>query len=279
MNGQPATTGPMCVQNAGIRLQNLRSDTPPATVATAAKSGPSNGDTANGKNRQRNDTVDPLNSRGFVAPPVVGECRYCGRLLTRKSRNGRLPTFCDVKCRVAHWRQSQKEAGEAGGGRVAVFLALAAAVLIAWWFWPLLADVATMRPRLPENMPQDNGPAVVEMFPPGVEVWPNITPAPTNQAVTNAWATVFAQLTGVPDNQPVPGQVTPYSGMPTITETPTAVTVQAAGSGDTFTLTTGQIVAKSTAEFYADCAYKQAKGQRVRPGCPANAAALLGAGR
>lgn len=74
----------------------------------------------------------------------------------------------------------------------------------------------------------------------GVEAWPNITPRPTNAAVGNAWATVYAQLTAMP-GQPVPGQVTPMlvapadqgrlpytfppgydimPGMPIVTETP-----------------------------------------------------------
>lgn len=173
---------------------------------------------------------------------------------------------------------------------MAAFIALVVVGLALWWVWPLLADVADMRPRMPQN----NGPAVIEMFPPGVEVWPNITPRATNPAVGDAWATVYAQLTTMP-GQPVPGQVTPVlvlpaerdrmpytipagvtpaPGMPTITETPTPTAV-----GETFTLTTGEIVAKPTAEFYAECAYGQAKGQRVRPGCPANAAQLLGGGR
>lgn len=79
-----------------------------------------------------------------------------------------------------------------------------------------------------------------------VEYWPNITPRPTNQAVGEAWATITAQLTAIPADQPVPGQVTPvlvipgpgrmpytyppgYSitfGMPVVTETPAAKGVE-----------------------------------------------------
>lgn len=172
-------------------------------------------------------------------------------------------------------------------------LLIVSAVVAAWWFWPLLADVADMRPRMRENMPQNNDPAVAEMFPPGVEVWPNATPLPTIQSVVDVLSTALAPLTLTPTGQQaplqvtpvlvlpaerdrmpytVPAGVTPYSGMPTITETPTAI-------AETFTLTTGEIVAKPTAEFYATCAYNQAKGQRSRPDCPANAAQLLGAGR
>lgn len=52
--------------------------------------------------------VSPPNSRGFVDPPTVGNCRHCGQPLTRKSRNGRYPKFCGTPCRVAHWRECQK---------------------------------------------------------------------------------------------------------------------------------------------------------------------------
>jgi endogenous inhibitor of DNA gyrase (YacG/DUF329 family) len=39
---------------------------------------------------------------------AVGNCEYCGRLLERKQRGGRLPKFCSSACRVNHWRKAQK---------------------------------------------------------------------------------------------------------------------------------------------------------------------------
>lgn len=40
---------------------------------------------------------------------VVGHCRECGQALQRKSKNGRIPEFCSVNCRVANWRAKQRE--------------------------------------------------------------------------------------------------------------------------------------------------------------------------
>lgn len=51
---------------------------------------------------EQNDT-----QRGGAA--VLGQCGQCGEPLRRKSRNGRFPTFCSSKCRVANWRAKQRE--------------------------------------------------------------------------------------------------------------------------------------------------------------------------
>ena len=44
---------------------------------------------------------------------IVGNCATCGKPLIRKTangkRNGRIPKYCCSNCRVADWRQKQKE--------------------------------------------------------------------------------------------------------------------------------------------------------------------------
>jgi hypothetical protein len=104
-NGQPATTGRASAPSAEPASRPANKNTPPATAAGAASARPPSGD---GGLDSSNDTVVPLNSRGYVVPPVVGLCRHCGTELMRKNRNGRLPKYCGGRCRVAAWRGRQK---------------------------------------------------------------------------------------------------------------------------------------------------------------------------
>ena len=106
-NGQPTTRGRMYARFAVTNSQNHSANTRRDTVASDAKrQQPSDGD-GQGKARPRNDSVVPLNSRGYVVPPTIGNCRHCGEPLTRKSRNGRLPVYCSARCRVAAYRARQ----------------------------------------------------------------------------------------------------------------------------------------------------------------------------
>lgn len=107
-NEQPATGPRPCVPNVETTSQNPKNNTRPAIAPPAANNAPNNGDTDSDSKPARNGSVTPPNSRGFVAPPTIGNCQHCGQPLTRKSRNGRYPKFCGTPCRVAHWRERQK---------------------------------------------------------------------------------------------------------------------------------------------------------------------------
>lgn len=115
-NEPPVMTGPAFAPSAANRSQPASSATQPATAASAASAQRPNGDDAPDSGQSKsNDTVVPLNSRGYVVPPVIGHCAHCGTELTRKSRNGRLPQYCHTRCRVAAWRKRQ-QANKAQGG-------------------------------------------------------------------------------------------------------------------------------------------------------------------
>lgn len=110
MSGQPATSGPTCAQSVASRSQNHRSATAPATAESDARSGQPSGDTGSDKSSPGNGSVVPPNSRSFVVPPTVGTCGHCGAELKRKTRGGRVPTYCSSRCRVAAWRARRKTA-------------------------------------------------------------------------------------------------------------------------------------------------------------------------
>jgi hypothetical protein len=220
----------------------------------------------------------PSNGRFYLPSGYTRICNHCGREYTAKRDTSR---FCTQRCRVNNHRAAR----EAGGGRVGAFLALAGLVIVIWYLWPLLGDVAAARPRLP-----DPAPAAI----PTAVIWPTMAPAQNDPAPapalipTMAPAPTAVPVITLPTAEPLPTAV-PATAEPLPTIAPTAVPAtstpaavnqgQEGQGGQTYTLTTGEIVPIATAEFYATCAYNQAAGRRVRPDCPANAAALLGAGR
>lgn len=108
-NAPRPTTPPQSVPNAEPSLTILKNDMQQGTVQSGANDAPPNDATGNGNRKSSNDSVVPLNSRGFVVPPVIGECEQCGGKVVRKSRNGRLPKFCSSNCRVKQWRINKTE--------------------------------------------------------------------------------------------------------------------------------------------------------------------------
>ncbi len=102
---EPVITRRMCAPSAVSRLQPHRNNMPLVTVQNLASARPHSEGTGNG-DKQR---VVPLNRGSDVVP--VGECRECDEPLYRKSRNGRIPTFCASLCRVRYWRRKQKVGG------------------------------------------------------------------------------------------------------------------------------------------------------------------------
>lgn len=233
----------------------------------------------NGTGQKRNSDgasrfIETQQTGNFYLPEgFTRTCDHCGREYTAKRNTSR---FCRQQCRINHHRATR----EAGGGRAGVFLMLAALVVVIWYFWPFLMDVAAQRPRLPDQAPAQ----------PTAVIWPTMAPAQPDQAPTAVPA--IPQIIIIPDPGQAPTAV-PIITLPTAeplpiiaptavpaTFTPAAGNLPPAGQGgDTFTLTTGEIVPIATAEFYATCAYNQAAGRRARPDCPPNAAALLGGGR
>ncbi|MCA9923070.1 MAG: hypothetical protein KC421_11895 [Anaerolineales bacterium] len=110
-NGQPTTRGRMYAPFVAMSLQNPNENTRHGIVAGDAKRQQPNGGGGQNNTQPCNDTVVPLNSRSYVVPPTVGNCRHCAEPLTRKSRNGRLPIYCSARCRVAAYRARQKNGG------------------------------------------------------------------------------------------------------------------------------------------------------------------------
>jgi len=105
-NETQAASGRTFVLSVGSSSTAASGNGQPDIVASGArKQQPSDG----GGSGSGNASVVPLN-RGYVVPTIVGECKHCQRPLVRKSRNGRFPTFCSAKCRVAAWRERKKQA-------------------------------------------------------------------------------------------------------------------------------------------------------------------------
>lgn len=129
-NGQPATSGPTCAPSVASRSQNHRSATAPATAESDASNGQNSGDTGNGSSRPGNASVAPLNSRSYVDPPTVGTCGHCGAELKRKTRGGRVPTYCSSRCRVAAWRARRRAAGQVAALVLALLLTMIAGTAV-----------------------------------------------------------------------------------------------------------------------------------------------------
>ncbi len=109
------TTPPLSVPSVAQDSLSHGSDMRQGIVRDGVKTQPRSDGNESDKEQACNDSVPPLNSRGgyknyrgYISPPIVGECKQCGGEVMRKSRNGRVPKFCSSNCRVNHWRERKK---------------------------------------------------------------------------------------------------------------------------------------------------------------------------
>jgi len=231
------------------------------TVAMPAGTLPTNSD--NGTGKRQGDVSQWVTSPPPNPPyrfPVLetAVCEHCGaEMPVKRNAGAKRKRFCSGACRVAAYRQRrQAAAGEAGGGKVIVFLILALLVAI-WFVWPSIqaarVSLAGQAARLTVNQVQPMGETAVSL--PGLVATVGAMAAPET-AVTNQAAPELPQVAA--------------------TAVPPRVDVAATAGASMLHITANGREYNLTGEQLVDCVNAQQNGRRTGPSCPPSASNYLG---
>jgi len=228
------------------------------TVTRPADRQPTGNGEKNGRHGDMLTQQDQENRPFYLPEGFARNCDHCGREYTAKRDTSR---FCSTNCRVA----AHKARREAGGGRVGLFLALGLVAFGLWFFWPLLQQIAAMRPTLPAT------PTAVPVYPVTWPEAPQAAPTAVPQAAPDLVVTAVSPAPAV-----VPAAIVTNDVKPAPTAVPIVI-MQPAPAGGIITIEAAGRTWHLTSERLADCVTAQAAGRQTGMACPPNAAKYAGA--